>query len=108
MYNSNKAPITLVLSSGWFATSAENLEGLQLFLDELQSYDDVFLVSHRQVRDWMLNPVEASSFATDIYYRDERCTAVTCELLKDEEIRYMKSCVACPTKYPWLGNPLGS
>ncbi|KAI4466003.1 chitin deacetylase-like 9 isoform a [Holotrichia oblita] len=108
VYSDNKAPITLVLSSGWFATSTANLEGLQLFLDDLQSYDDVFLVSHKQVMDWMLNPVETSSFATDVYYKDERCTARTCQLLKDEEIRYMKSCVACPMRYPWLGNPLGS
>lgn len=108
VYEDNRAPMTIVLNSGWFTASANNIDGLHLFLDELENYNDVFLVSHRQVVDWMKNPVAVSSFATEVYNREESCTARTCALLKDDEIRYMKSCVACPSIYPWLGNPLGN
>ncbi|KAI4466001.1 chitin deacetylase-like 9 isoform a [Holotrichia oblita] len=106
VYNDNKAPMTIVVNSGWF--SADNLAGLIQFLDDLASYDDVFLVSHRQVTDWMKNPVPVSSFVTDEYYRSQSCVSRTCELRKDEEYRYMKSCVVCPSTYPWIGNPLGT
>lgn len=108
VYNDNKAPITIVINSGWFSTSEDNLAGLTAFLDELANQDDVFLVSHSQVIEWMKNPVSASSFATDVYDRSESCLATTCTLMKEEEYRYMKSCVSCPSSYPWLGNPLGT
>ncbi|KRT83397.1 hypothetical protein AMK59_3906 [Oryctes borbonicus] len=107
VYGDNKAPITLVVSSGWLGASTSNLEGLTLFLDQLKTLNDVYLVSHKQVVDWMKNPVGVSAFKTDEYYREQRCVARSCALNKDGAERYMKSCVACPANYPWLGNPLG-
>lgn len=105
VYSGAKAPMTIWLNSAWL--TEENVAGLKLFLDELQEYEDVFLVSHKQVLEWMKARTLATEFTTNVYDRNQNCAPVTCPLMKGEEIRYMKSCVACPDSYPWVDNPLG-
>ncbi|GJQ83036.1 hypothetical protein Trydic_g15850 [Trypoxylus dichotomus] len=107
VYGDNRAPITLVINSGWLASNDANVKGLTQFMDALASYNDVFFVSHRQVVDWMKNPVSASAFKTDVQAKQQQCSTRICQLRKGDEVRYMTSCVPCPSTYPWLGNPLG-
>lgn len=68
----------------------------------------MFLVSESDVIEWMKNPVKASEYKPNTSQKSASCSARTCVLdFSETEIRYMKSCVACPAVYPWLGNPLG-
>ena len=106
-YDDNKAPITFNINSAWFALNEVHEGGFVAFLDALQEFDDVFVVSHKTVQDWSLNPVPLSQFSAPTYDRSASCNPQVCELLKGDEYRYMKSCVTCPEVYPWLGNPLG-
>lgn len=79
-----------------------------MFLDNMQSLSDVFLVSQKQVLDWVKDPVSLSEFKTETYEREANCTSINCELKNsNDEIRYMASCTPCPHVYPWLDNPLG-
>ncbi|XP_063913716.1 chitin deacetylase 8-like [Zophobas morio] len=106
--SSNKAPLTLLVPTGWFRATENSYEGFQKFLDTLGSYNDVFLVSQKQVLDWMNNPVTLDQFQTEVLERTSNCTEVNCRLENSEgQIRYMYSCVPCPDKYPWLDDPLG-
>lgn len=108
MYQDNRAPLVITVTSAWFAMGEGNFAGLVDFLDSLQSYNDVFLVSNHQVVDWMKNPVPASEYSSEVEFRSQSCTARTCTLMKEDEFRYMRSCVVCPQSYPWIGNPLGT
>lgn len=78
------------------------------FLDYLATLKDVFVVNERQVMDWMKKPVTADKYKSCVTRNKAPCKPVTCKLLKGNEERYMKSCVACPKSYPWLGNPEGN
>ena len=96
------------MPTGWFRATENSYEGFQKFLDTLGSYNDVFLVSQKQVLDWMNNPVTLDQFQTEVLERTSNCTEVNCRLENSEgQIRYMYSCVPCPDKYPWLDDPLG-
>ncbi|KAI4465999.1 chitin deacetylase-like 9 isoform a [Holotrichia oblita] len=105
VYEDNRAPLNLVISSAWFMGTANTFEGLTMFLDNLQAMNDVYIVSNRKAVEWMKNP---SGFTSDTGDNNTPCTARSCALPKDDETRYMVSCVACPSVFPWLGNPLGT
>lgn len=58
--------------------------------------------------EWMKNPVAKDKFKSCVNRKPASCSAVTCPLQKEgADIRYMRSCVPCPKKYPWLNNPSG-
>lgn len=57
--------------------------------------------------DWMKNPVPKDKFKSCVAQKPASCNPVTCVLEKGKETRYMRSCVACPSKYPWLNDPTG-
>ncbi|RZB40330.1 chitin deacetylase, partial [Asbolus verrucosus] len=105
--NSNRAPMTLMLSSAYFRSVDNSVEGFQKFLDGLGS--DVFLVSVKEIIEWVKNPVTVDLFKTATPERTANCNNPTNCLLTnaDGNVRYMVSCVQCPEVYPWLGNPLG-
>nr|AWX65388.1 chitin deacetylase 6 [Leptinotarsa decemlineata] len=105
--NNTKLPMTLIVNSNWFDFIANSYAGFEKFLNRLQEKKDVFLVSQKQVLDWMKNPVTLSEFKTESPSNSASCHPVRCTLDKDGETRYMDSCVACPKVYPWLGNPDG-
>ncbi|KAK9730684.1 hypothetical protein QE152_g14307 [Popillia japonica] len=107
LYQGNRAPMNLVLSSAWFMATENSLQGLQLFLDHLDGLNDVYIVSHKKAVEWMSNPQPIGEFSSDTGYQYASCTARSCTLAKGDETRYMVSCVACPAVFPWLGNPDG-
>lgn len=103
-----KVPLTIRITSLWFEQVKDSFEAFLEFLNNLKEDKDIFLVSQKQVYEWIQNPVEISEFKTDTPIRTQACNKVTCRLEKTaDEIRYMNSCVACPDVYPWLGNPEG-
>lgn len=106
-YTTKKAPQTFMLSSAWFQFTETAFDALNIFLDYLDTLDDVYLVSHKHVLDWMKDPKSLSEYAYVHQPKAADCKPVTCPLEHKQEIRYMRSCVECPAAYPWLGNPLG-
>ncbi|KAK7116577.1 uncharacterized protein [Littorina saxatilis] len=59
VYKSNRAPFGLNMHAAWFFTPA-NLKATHAFLDRLLALDDVYVISAKQVLDWMRDPVKVS------------------------------------------------
>ncbi|CAH0556780.1 unnamed protein product [Brassicogethes aeneus] len=105
-----KVPLTLRIGSYWFEQAPNALEAFTSWLDDLKTQEDVFLVTQKQVLEWIKNPVELSQFKTDVPDRDRTCKSIKCGPYTNEygKTIYMKSCIECPPAYPWLGNPDGN
>ncbi|KAL8602233.1 hypothetical protein ACOMHN_022746 [Nucella lapillus] len=63
VYNSNRAPFGLNMHASWFFTPMY-LKATHRFLDHLQSLNDVYVISVKQVLEWMRNPVKVSEVQT--------------------------------------------
>ncbi|GIY22966.1 nodB homology domain-containing protein [Caerostris extrusa] len=101
-YTSNKAPFPVFLH--------EALEGFANFLDAMRQKEDVFIVSMREVLEYMKHPVKLEEYKSQKCFASTRpqagaCKPVTCNFRKRNI--FMKSCVPCPKRFPWLGNPEG-
>ncbi|CAH1098438.1 unnamed protein product [Psylliodes chrysocephalus] len=107
--NSTKVPMTLMFNSGWFNSTENSAEGFTKFLDNLLEKKDVFLVSQKQVVEWIKEPVKLAEFQTDSQ-NDEiyGCDKTKCLVKKGAEDRNFNICTACPKNYPWLDNPDGN
>nr|AHH02589.1 peritrophic membrane chitin binding protein P42 [Holotrichia parallela] len=109
-YLKNRAPITLAASAAWFLTYENAFAGFSNFLSRISNLNTVYLVSHKQVIDYMKNPVPVNEYVpTEVGGEEEAtCSRRSCPLRFNDEIRYMVVCTAsCPASYPWLGNPNG-
>ncbi|KAK7496025.1 hypothetical protein BaRGS_00012726, partial [Batillaria attramentaria] len=58
-YNGNRAPFGLHMHAAWFFTE-DYLTAMQTFIDRLLALDDVYIVSAKQVLDWMRTPYNPS------------------------------------------------
>lgn len=126
-YQTNRAPLNILLGQGWLARG-DNLEAYEKyalsffyvfltlifpkfrFLNYVGSKKDVYLVSNSEVIRWAKNPTPLGEYEPVHVTRNRACSPQSCPLKfgEEEEIRYMKSCVPCPQAYPWVGNPLGN
>ena len=112
-YDSNRAPFGLFYHSAWFNT-IHHRKGFMKFLDEITSLPDVFLTTTWQMIQWMRDPTplsqidsfkpwscppKKSSDLTEICHHPS-----VCNLRHESGSRFMKTCQACPTSYPWVGN----
>ncbi|XP_017774438.1 PREDICTED: uncharacterized protein LOC108561138 [Nicrophorus vespilloides] len=102
----NRAPMKLLVNSVWLSDE-QNLKGFEGFLDAVGEKEDHFLVSVREVIEWMKNPVPVTQYTSLLGNVPTTCDPITCVLDKQHETRYMRSCVPCPRIYPWLNNPTG-
>ncbi|XP_045156417.2 uncharacterized protein LOC123522945 [Mercenaria mercenaria] len=59
-YNTTRTPFGLNMHAAWFYTRY-NLKAMMRFLDELQKLDDVYVVTVKQMIDWMKNPTPVSN-----------------------------------------------
>lgn len=62
-YNTTRTPFGLNMHAAWFYTRY-NLKAMIRFLDELQKLDDVYVVTVKQMLDWMRNPTPVSEIKT--------------------------------------------
>lgn len=110
-YTSNRAPFPIFLHEAWLRDK-NRLKGFQVFLDALLQKDDVFLVSMHEVLEYMKKPVPLEEYKTarsclsGSRPQAGDCKARVCNYPKRNIL--MKSCVPCPKRYPWLGNPEGA
>ena len=61
-YNTTRTPFGLNMHAAWFYTP-HNLQGMMRFLDELQKLNDVYVVTVKQVLDWMKHPTPLSEIS---------------------------------------------
>ncbi|KAK5646170.1 hypothetical protein RI129_004634 [Pyrocoelia pectoralis] len=108
IYENNRAPMTLMLSTAWFQSYENTFEGLELFLNELSAKNDVFLVSAREVVNWARNPVSYQYYRVEHNKKNQECKPRPCFLKFGNQERIMHSCVDCPRVYPWLNIPDGN
>jgi peptidoglycan/xylan/chitin deacetylase (PgdA/CDA1 family) len=116
-YNGNRAPYGIYTHAAYFigdsADAAQRRDGYAMFLDYLATLKDVYIVSVSQALEWVRNPTAASNITNfapwqgELVQEDQCLFPRTCTLDHMGSIRYMKTCQPCPTKFPWLGNPLG-
>lgn len=106
-YKGDKQPFNLLINAAWFA--GENTQAaIKIFLDDIGKLKDVFVVSNKQLLDWVKDPKPIGEYKPTVTTHKQDCTSVICPLkYGEEETRYMVSCVKCPDVYPWIGNPLG-
>lgn len=59
--------------------------------------------------EWSKNPKTTANYKTSHSIKSSACKVAVCPLQFGEfEVRFMRSCVVCPNKYPWLKNPEGN
>ena len=111
-FNGNRSPFGLYSHITWFYLSEVRAEAMNEFLDKLLSMDDVYIVTHSQMLDWVKNPTSLSGIAEFEPWKcpdrpAPRCDAQnpTCNTVFDNV--QFKSCSPCPQEYPTYGNPEG-
>ena len=62
-YNTTRTPFGLNMHAAWFYTRY-NLKAMLRFLDELGKMDDVYVVTVKQMIEWMKNPTPVSDIST--------------------------------------------
>ncbi|GAB6027928.1 Cytidine deaminase 5 [Chamberlinius hualienensis] len=109
-YRSNRAPFGLYYHASWFLIPHRQ-EGFVKFLDEILKKDDVYLVTALQALEWIKNPTPISDikrfgpWGCNDSPKTPKCERPrSCELKFNGEIRYMSTCNACPSVYPWVGD----
>lgn len=113
-YEGTRSPFGFYVHAAWFDKNPNNFEAYLKFLDYLQTFEDVHLVTAQRALEWVRNPSDLknlkNSWPTCAPVREDACgTPKACKLAKGEEERYMTLCGnVCPNQYPWLGNPLGA
>ena len=61
-YSTTRTPFGLNMHAGWFYTE-HNLKGTKMFLDEIQKLNDVYVISVKQILDWMKQPTPLSDIS---------------------------------------------
>ncbi|XP_014662425.1 PREDICTED: uncharacterized protein LOC106805376 [Priapulus caudatus] len=126
-YNTNKAPMQIILRPRWFYKNHYNLEALQMFIEDmLTNKPDVYFVTIRQALEWIKDPTPVSQLSgfkpwqcTSPTYKIPPCKfALTCGYQNvttwpnspaHKGERYISTCAdTCPEVYPFVGNPEGA
>ncbi|KAK4877640.1 hypothetical protein RN001_010146 [Aquatica leii] len=109
-YNGTRSPFGFYMHASWFQ-NVINLNAYKRFLDYLQGFQNVYLVSVQKALEWMQNPKPLNKLNSQwscTGFKPDTCVPKSCRLMKDSSERYMTICDStCPRVYPWIGNPLG-
>lgn len=112
-YNDSRTPFGLYSHVAWLYLSDARAEALKEFLGKVLTAEDVYVVTHSQMLDWVRNPVPTSKIADFDPWKcpgrsPPRCSYKnpTCSTTFDN-IQF-KSCSSCPHSYPTYGNPSGN
>ncbi|KAA0194971.1 hypothetical protein HAZT_HAZT001714 [Hyalella azteca] len=109
----------LILPSFWTCGLLASLLGPCRFLDYLKAFPHVYVVSVRQLLDWVRSPVPLSQLGTMSSFQCGQTLADNCPDKKNCQYNaplpisnseiYMKICNSnCPPNYPYLDNVDGS
>ncbi|EGT30475.1 CBN-LGX-1 protein [Caenorhabditis brenneri] len=124
-YTANRAPYVLSLNADFLQLGGHNkgMKAVQRFLNKMSAQKDVYIVTIKQLIDWMKRPVPISQMKaskavgcpiTLSFNRNPSLS--TCDKpnkclystpsLSSQEHQFL-TCLPCPTMYPWLENPAG-
>ncbi|KAL0901835.1 hypothetical protein ABMA27_006996 [Loxostege sticticalis] len=108
-YTTNRAPFGLYYHAAWF-TQPHHKEGFIMFLDFINSMQDVWIVTNWQALQWVRDPTPISRinnfqpFQCNYQDRPKKCNnPKVCNLWHKSGVRYMRTCQPCPEVYPWTG-----
>ncbi|XP_018020181.1 chitin deacetylase 7 [Hyalella azteca] len=116
-YNT-RTPFGIYTHHSWFYNETRK-DGLRQFLDYLKAFPHVYVVSVRQLLDWVRSPVPLSQLGTMSSFQCGQTLADNCPDKKNCQYNaplpisnseiYMKICNSnCPPNYPYLDNVDGS
>ncbi|NP_001360721.1 EGF-like domain-containing protein [Caenorhabditis elegans] len=124
-YSANRAPYVLSLNADFLQLGGHNkgMKAVQKFLNRMSAQKDVYIVTIKQLIDWMKRPVPISEMKSSkavgcpITLSFNRNPSLsTCDIpnkclystpsLSSQEHQFL-TCLPCPTMYPWLENPAG-
>ncbi|EYB99504.1 hypothetical protein Y032_0122g1086 [Ancylostoma ceylanicum] len=126
-YTASRAPYVLALNADLLQLNGRNtgMQALQRFLEEVLYRKDVYVVTLKQLIQWMKNPVPLSQITQSeavkcsqgplsqypaISQRScskpNKCMYRT-PGLGSQEHQFL-TCSPCPDQYPWLDNPIGN
>ncbi|XP_067122448.1 chitin deacetylase 7-like [Centruroides vittatus] len=109
-YDCNRAPFPVFLHEAWLQNEQRH-KGYFKFVKWLLKKDDVYIVTIQTVLEYMKNPVKEKDYrqancVTALSLPPSKCSgARNCEYKNLKQFydgtRYMKSCISCPSTYPW-------
>lgn len=123
-YNGNHAPFVLSLNADLLQLNGRNtgMKALQRFLEEISYRKDVYVVTLKQLLDWMRNPLPLSKISQSDSIKCPQkfrpsLARPSCTIpnkcmyrtpgLGSQEHQFL-TCSPCPEQYPWLDNPIGN
>ena len=112
-YQKNRSPFGIYTHSAWFYLGETRASAMMKFLDKLSSMDDVYIVTHSQMLEWVQKPTTLEKIHDFEAWKcpsrpNPRCemSSPACDKTYPDGI--LKTCTApCPPKYPAYGNPEG-
>ena len=70
-YTTNRAPLGLHFTAGWLSSNKDFTKELNKFIDEMQTKNDVYFLSNRQVLAWMENPTPSNDIRDFVEWKNE-------------------------------------
>ncbi len=115
-YSDNRSPFGIYSHSSWFFQGQARVNALTKFLDKLAGMKDVYIVTHKQMLDWVRSPTPLEKIGEFESWKcpprpAPRCDYTTPPCLMtypNASNAILKTCSApCPVNYPGYGNPEG-
>ena len=114
----NRAPFGIYAHSAWFYLGSERTAALNAFLDKVLAMDNVYIVTHSQLLDWVRNPTPLDKIKDFAPWQcpkrpSPRCSYEQPGCQKSYTVgtgqRNFRTCTTpCPPNYPQYGNPYGN
>lgn len=114
----NRAPFGIYAHSAWFYFGSERAAALNAFLDKVLAMDNVYIVTHSQLLDWVRNPTPLDKIKDFAPWQcpkrpSPRCSYEQPGCQKSYSVgtaqRNFRTCTTpCPPNYPQYGNPYGN
>ena len=111
-YNGNRAPMGIYAHSSWFYRGQGRDGVLKTFLDKLATMQDVFVITHAQMLDWVRNPTPLDQIKNFVPWNcsprpQPRCDYHSPGCLKwyaDSGYLLSTCTTPCPRVFPQYGN----
>ncbi len=112
-YKNNRSPFGIYSHPSWFYLGQDRASVMMKFLDKLSAMDDVYIVTHSQMLEWVRNPTPLEKIREFEPWKcplrpQPRCEMNAPACIKDYGDGILKTCSSpCPPNYPGYGNPEG-
>jgi len=120
-YSTNRAPLGLHFTSGFFETRRDFLTEFADWVAEKSAIGDYYFVTMQQVLSWMTAPTENAAINNFGEWKDKcdvkglpycslpnPCPSKVPRYFPTEDQMFLYTCEECPRTYPWLYDPFGN